>query len=116
MAEPAAVAWSADQQRLLTAMGYTLWQRPASAATSLASDANSEYVRVQLSESLPAAGKPHAMLQSVIAAAGLRMEQVAFIQAGAATLVLPSLSQLIQDPAARRALWPRLRQMRRLRA
>jgi len=87
--------WSDEQRRCLDALGYTLY-RPV-AAPAPHGDAATPLMRaLMLAARVDLA---------VIADTGgwLRAQQV------------PSLAQLRNDPAAKRALWPRLRALRRAR-
>jgi hypothetical protein len=87
--------WSDEQRRCLDALGYALY-RPV-AATALHDDAESPLMRALL---LAARVDPVAIAN---AAGWLRAQQVS------------SLTQLRGDPAAKRALWPRLRALRQAR-
>lgn len=85
--------WSDEQRRCLDALGYALY-RPV-AVTALHTDADNPLMRALL---LAARVDPVAIAD---AAGWLRAQQVS------------SLTQLRSDPAAKRALWPRLRALRR---
>jgi hypothetical protein len=84
--------WSDEQRRCLDALGYTLY-RPV-AATALHDNVETPLMRALL---LAACLDP-AMIAD--AAGWLRAQRV------------PSLALLRSDPAAKRALWPRLRALR----
>jgi len=85
--------WSDEQRRCLHALGYTLYWPVA--ATVLHDDAETPLMRALL---LAARLDPAVAVDN---ANWLRAQQV------------PSLTQLRNDPAAKRALWPRLRALRR---
>ena len=88
--------WSEEQRRCLDALGYTLY-RPI-AVTVVHDDAETSLMRALL---LAACLDPTTIADAI---GWLRAQQV------------PSLTQLRNDPAAKRALWPRLRALRRARA
>jgi hypothetical protein len=84
-------AWSAEQRRILAALGHTLY-RPAN---------------------VPVAVVPGGPLASaLLRAAGLDPATTDF-EAWLRAQRLPSLASLRADPTAKRALWPRLRALRR---
>jgi hypothetical protein len=126
----AIAVWSLQQQRLLRAMGYEPLRRsridsaPASHRPTIGGEGAggdiSGVVRVTLAEHLPTAGSDDdRLLLAVLRAAGLRREDVRLLGAepsAAADLRLPPLRQLGANAAARRALWPALRALRRQRA
>jgi hypothetical protein len=126
----AIAVWSLQQQRLLRAMGYEPLRRvsidsaPASDRPAIgvegAGGGISGVVRVALGEHLPAAGSDgDRLLLAVLRAAGLRREDVRLLAdepSAAVELRLPPLRQLAANAAARRALWPALRALRRQRA
>jgi hypothetical protein len=91
-----AVTWSPQQQAMLAAMGYTLYrlagQEPAAA------DLPAKAVAIR-----PTAAATEPLLQALQRAAGGR---------DLAALAL-SLPDLRASAAAKRALWPRLRALRR---
>ena len=88
--------WSDQQRRCLDALGYVLYRPVAAAAPH--DDAETPLMRALL---LAARLDPAAIAD---AGGWLRVQQV------------PSLAQLRNDPAAKRALWPRLRALRRAHA
>lgn len=90
------VAWSDEQRRCLDALGYALYRPVAAAAPH--DDAETPLMRALL---LAARHDPAAIADT---GHWLRAQQV------------PSLAQLRNDPAAKRALWPRLRALRQVRA
>lgn len=95
------MSWSPEQQRLLSAMGYTLY-RQAAAPTSAGSPA----MIVQdapVDPPAPASATAGRLLQSLQRAAAGR---------DVAGLV-GDLEDLRRDPMKKRALWPRLRALRR---
>lgn len=91
--------WSPQQQAMLSAMGYTLYRQTGSEASPVAE---------------PGAGTPPVappgqrpsdrLMQALVRAAG---------GGDPASLPLPPLEQLRGDASAKRALWPRLRALRR---
>jgi len=89
--------WSDEQRRCLDALGYTLYRPVTATATVANGDAETPFMRALL---LAACLDP-AMIADT--GAWLRAQQV------------PSLAQLRDDPAAKRALWPRLRALRQVR-
>ena len=95
------MSWSPQQQAMLSAMGYTLY-RQAGAAPETPAANDSATVRVPAAS--PAAGDR--LLQALVRAAGGR---------DLAALPLPPMDQLRASGAAKRALWPRLRALRRAR-
>lgn len=113
---PTGLPWSAEQQRLLLAMGYALYAlrvpvagapaaAPASASVS-ASAPVSAAVEIDFDDPL---------FPALIRAAGLlTVRPSEFDWLGWAQAVgLPPLAELRRDPQAKRALWPRLRRWRR---
>jgi len=88
--------WSAEQQYLLEAMGYTPYARAGVAAPRAADMAVS-------AESVPAAGAHEVLRQALRRAAG----------GGGYEHLIDDLEALRRDPARKRALWPRLRALRR---
>jgi len=124
-----AVVWSAEQQRLLHAMGYHVL-RPvqvaarqthmavvAAGASQLpAADALLRRPRISLISFPPSAeSAQQQMLLAVSRAAGLSLDSVQLVQASAGDVAieLPSLDVLLSSAAARRALWPQLRTLKR---
>jgi hypothetical protein len=83
------MSWSPQQQAMLTAMGYTLY-RQVDALPILADS--------------PAGAPADRLLQALQRAAGGR---------DLAGFALPPLPELRANAAAKRALWPRLRALRR---
>ncbi|MGQ0798521.1 MAG: hypothetical protein ACT4NL_00205 [Pseudomarimonas sp.] len=128
MSEMVAV-WSAEQQRLLHALGFQVLQPVQEAAgQACLSDvadgaaqvpvANVQLMRPRFSLiSFPpsAESAQQQMLLAVSRAAGLSLDGVQLVQAGAgdAEMDLPSLEVLLSSATARRALWPRLRKLKR---
>ncbi len=129
VSEMAVVSWSAEQQRLLQAMGYQVFRQvhaavgfaPVSETTSLpdqrsAANAHSMQPRFALA-SFPATAESAAqqMLVAVLRAAGLNLNGVELLLAGSteSDVVLPPLDLLLNDAATRRGLWPQLRRLRR---
>lgn len=101
--------WSDEQREWLRALGHDVLmpapaggmagepERPASPARAPESRARA----------VPAAGVPMPLLQALARAAGRGEADAEFLQA------LPDLATLRGNPAARRALWPRLRSLRK---
>jgi hypothetical protein len=85
--------WDAFQREMLEAMGHTVYVPRARAASAVA-----PATTTGLAEPVP-----RGLLQAVARAAGVAPE---------ALPPLPSLAQL-RTPAAKRALWPELRRLRR---
>jgi hypothetical protein len=102
--------WTADQQAMLEAMGYTLWRRAGNPVVAPAAGA-----------AAPSRVAPAAQVDdsAVVAPAGrvgdplLRALQRAAGGRDLASLPLPPLDQLRGDANAKRDLWPRLRALRR---
>lgn len=93
------MSWSPQQQAMLSAMGYTLYRQAGAAPVSAGV---AEPVRAQAS---PAASADR-LLQALARAAGGH---------DLAALALPPIEQLRTSGAAKRALWPTLRALRRKR-
>lgn len=91
------MSWSPQQQTLLAAMGYTLY-RQAGAAPAMPVP--------QASAPAPRGAHGDRLMQALVRAAGGR---------DPAALPLPPLEQLRASAAAKRALWPALRALRRQR-
>lgn len=96
------MSWSPDQQRLLGAMGYTLYQRGAPGPATMPS-------RVEA----PVTIAPPAR----VAASGSVDKLLAALQRAAPGRDIAALAgdveALRRDPLKKRALWPRLRALRR---
>lgn len=94
------MSWNPHQHRLLTALGYTVYRQisPAATAVAMASDA------VSPADTPESADAGTALLQALRKAANGR---------DIAALALPPIEQLRRDPAAKRALWPQLRALRK---
>lgn len=88
------MSWSPQQQAMLGAMGYTLY-RPAGAAPVAAATAADAGI---------ASGAHEKLLSALRRAAGGR---------DLGGLAMPPLDRLRADAAAKRALWPVLRALRR---
>ncbi|KFN43623.1 hypothetical protein [Arenimonas oryziterrae] len=92
------MSWSGEQQRLLGAMGYTLYQRAGVAVAPVAPMADSD---APAATAAPAsAGK---LLQALQRAANGR--DIAAL--------ITDLEALRRDPRGKRTLWPQLRALRR---
>ncbi|MBB5014489.1 hypothetical protein [Rehaibacterium terrae] len=110
---PAGLPWSAEQQRLLAAMGYALYAlrgpvgEPDGAATAPAP-----------AVAVDAIDFDDPLFPALIRAAGLLPARPSEFdwQGWAHAVGLPPLAELRRDPQAKRALWPRLRRWRRERA
>ncbi|HMB57973.1 MAG TPA: hypothetical protein VKM35_12305 [Arenimonas sp.] len=93
--------WSGEQQRLLAALGYTLYQRPAIAAMN----------------ALPAAAAPAARVASGVGeyAASEKLLQAVQRAANGGDIagLVGDIESLRRDPLRKRALWPQLRALRR---
>lgn len=88
--------WSADQERMLRAMGYTPYARAGAAPSPLA--------LVEAAASIATGGGGFDALRAALRrAAGDRD----------ADALIGDLARLRQDPAGKRALWPKLRALRR---
>lgn len=90
------MSWTVQQQAMLEAMGYTLW-RPAGAPPDVPAP------RDVAPAPRAAARDDDPLLRALHRAAGGRDPSA----------VLPPLDRLRGDAAAKRALWPRLRALRR---
>jgi len=88
--------WSDEQRRCLDALGHTLY-RPVAATT--------EHGDPQTS-----------LMRALLLAARLDPAMVADTHGWLRAQQVRSLAQLRNDPAAKRALWPRLRALRQARA
>lgn len=86
-------AWSTEQRRMLSALGYTLYGAVGGTATP-----------AKATDGLAAA---------VLRAAGRDPGGIADAEGWLRTQGFPSLARLRTDPSAKRALWPRLRALRR---
>jgi predicted component of type VI protein secretion system len=82
--------WDPFQRELLAALGHTLLVPAAPGAPE--------------SAAAPAAEGDAALLQALARAAGIAPERLAG---------MPAIADLRRDPAAKRALWPRLRALRK---
>ncbi|MBW8369270.1 MAG: hypothetical protein K0M70_15610 [Arenimonas sp.] len=90
------MSWNPQQQAMLSAMGYTLYRQAGAAPEADA---------VPPQAAVPARASDR-LLQALVRAAGGR---------DLAALGLPPMEQLRASGAAKRALWPRLRALRRSR-
>jgi len=86
--------WSAQQQSMLNAMGYTLYMRPGSQPASLPSGNSSESL-------VPEATPDSALFKAVMKAA--RGNDISPLGI--------DLNALRTSPHAKRALWPQLRRI-----
>ncbi len=120
---PAGLPWSAEQQRLLAAMGYALYALRVPVAGAPAAASASAPASTSASAPPPVRATVEVdfddpLFPALIRAAGLSMARPSeFDWLGWAQAVgLPPLAELRRDPQAKRALWPRLRRWRRERA
>lgn len=97
--------WSAEQQRLLAALGYTLYRPVTAAAPAVENDRDRPQPAAAAAPPPPPAPPPRSarLLDHLRLAAGGH---------DPARLAI-DLSALRGDAAAKRALWPRLRTLRR---
>lgn len=108
MSQAATATWSARQQQLLAAMGYRLYRRRPLEGVAIAP----VKVGAVAGQSMWSAGMAplaRAVLTAAGREAGAPVEQVQLVWA---VLALPPPESL-RDPVAKRALWPRLRALRR---
>ena len=90
--------WSDEQQRCLAALGYTLYRTAALPA----SDAQTAGAAIAIDP----------LLRALLRAAKHDHGQID-MEAWLISFQIPQLSELRNDPAAKRMLWPRLRASRR---
>jgi hypothetical protein len=90
--------WSEEQRRCLGALGYTLY-RPISPGVAPADSAR-----------MVANADP--LSRAVLRAAGLDPARIADPSSWLLAQGMPAAAQLRGDPAAKRALWPKLRALR----
>jgi hypothetical protein len=95
--------WSPQQQAMLSAMGYALYRQAGADATGVEAAGTDNTAAPSGS---PQRSRQDRLMQALVRAAGGR---------DPAALPLPPLDQLRGDAAAKRALWPRLRALRRQR-
>ncbi len=115
--------WSDEQRRCLAALGYTLY-RSAAASESNADFAREVSVAIAANSGngmVPAPKKQIAttidpLLHALMRAVGCDHAQAKDADAWKHAQQIPSLAQLRNNPAAKRALWPRLRALRKERA
>ena len=98
------MSWSPQQQAMLSAMGFTLYRQAGAAPERPAANdpATAPVAAASPATASPAAGDR--LLQALVRAAGGR---------DLAALALPPMEQLRASGAAKRALWPALRALRR---
>ncbi len=113
--------WSDEQRRCLDALGYTLY-RPATTAVDAAEGAASARpdtpdARAGRSPDGSAArissGAIDPLLRALLQAARCDPERIGDTAAWLRSQQIASLTQLRNNPASKRALWPRLRALRR---
>ena len=90
------MSWTVQQQAMLEAMGYTLWRTAGATPDVPAPRDDAPAPRAATRDEDP-------LLRALRRAAGGRDPSA----------VLPPLDRLRGDAAAKRALWPRLRALRR---
>jgi hypothetical protein len=104
------MSWDPQQQAMLSAMGYTLYRQAgalpeaAPAAMPAATPAAGHRLAEPTAGRAPASGDR--LVQALARAAGGR---------DISALALPPIEQLRASGAAKRALWPQLRALRRTR-
>ncbi len=113
--------WSVEQRRCLAALGYTL-VRSASAdahgqgeAAAAAIDGAAVVAPRSAAQASVIAGAIAPLLHALIRAAGQDPARID-VEEWTRAQRIPSLAQLRSNPAAKRALWPQLRGLRRERA
>lgn len=99
------MSWNPQQQAMLSAMGYTLY-RQAGAPVPMPSAGEASPAPAGTARNAAPSGSGDRLLQALARAAGGH---------DLATLALPPLEQLRASGAAKRALWPSLRALRRKR-
>lgn len=112
--------WSAEQREWLQAMGHSVWQlagaeAPVEAVPARTPDALREAAGLgrettrppRRAEAARPAGNGDRLTQAVLRAAG------AGIDSAAVLALVPDVAALRGNAAAKRALWPRLRGLRR---
>jgi hypothetical protein len=99
------MSWNPQQQAMLSAMGYTLY-RQAGAPVPPNAAASSSHRLAEPEPAFASAGSGDRLLQALARAAGGH---------DLAALALPPIEQLRASGAAKRALWPTLRALRRKR-
>ena len=124
--------WSVEQQRCLTALGYTLY-RHAGASVPIEAEAEADAASPSPAAIVPATAVTSAqspvvdvgtrapiaidpLVRALLRAADLDPVQIDDAQGWLRAQQIPSLTQLRNNPAAKRALWPRLRALRIQRA
>lgn len=90
--------WSDEQQRCLAALDYTLYRTAALPVPAAQTAGAATAIDPLLRALLRAANRSHAQIDT---------------DAWMISLQIPLLSELRNDPAAKRTLWPRLRASRR---
>ena len=93
--------WSDEQRRCLDALGYTLYRSAATPALG-----------VDASNGMQDGSLP--LLRALYRASNFDPATTADAEEWLRAQQVPSLAQLRNDPAAKRALWPRLRALRRV--
>ena len=108
--------WSSEQRRCLSALGYTML-RPVDAHADVQGGAATAIDHMASVSVRPAQGRAadaatDPMLRALIRAAGLDPSRIDAEQWQRVQRI-PSLAQLRNNAAAKRALWPQLRALRR---
>ncbi|MBS0194644.1 MAG: hypothetical protein JSR34_10385 [Proteobacteria bacterium] len=91
--------WSGEQQRVLAALGYLLYQPIV--------------VRVADVINTPTVDANAALVAAMLRAAGVDAAGIGDIDAWWRAQALPSVAQLRVEPSCKRAIWPRLRALRK---
>jgi hypothetical protein len=101
--------WSEEQREWLRALGHDVLMPAPADGQAFAPEPIAPHASAVESRgrAAPAAGAPTPLLRALARAAGRGPDDAEFLQ------VLPDLATLRGNPAARRALWPRLRSLRR---
>jgi len=92
--------WSAEQREWLQALGHDVLMLASASASASAEPSAPEPVALARTAASP-------LLRALARAAGRNEQDAELLQA------LPDLATLHGNPAARRALWPRLRALRK---
>jgi hypothetical protein len=109
--------WSIEQQRCLTALGYTLYRSATMPAPGFVPEEMLvQPVAAPATAAMTTKKAIDPLLHALLRAAGLDPAQIDDAQGWLRAQQIPSLTQLRNNPAAKRALWPRLRALRRERA
>ncbi len=102
--------WSDEQRRCLDALGYTLYRSASVSVTDRATQAVASAASTAHDPLLP-----DAFLTALLRAAHCDPARIADADDWLRIQQISSLTQLRNDPVAKRALWPRLRALRQSR-